>query len=163
MKVIKTKIMKKLITFIIFTFSLLAITSCEDKLDIIFTDYYTYVDDGSGISSMNVAASTDKFVVTTYVHLVATNFDDVVTVDYDVTCGDGLTEGVDYKLINSSKTVTFQPGIVKMPVRLELYASSLDSSKDNTITITLTGCSENLNLGYPGPDALFKSFVIKKY
>lgn len=162
MRVIQTNVMKRIIAIILCLAGLLAVSSCQDKLDIVFTDYYTYIDDGNGSSYLEVERN-DAYVITMYIHIVVPTLDDMVTVDYEVTPGNGLVEGVDYKLAASSKTIAFQPGIYKMPVRIELLKSSaLDVTKDNTITITLVGNSAGMGLGKPGPDAKYKSFVIKK-
>ena len=162
MKVIQTKVMKRIITTILCLAALFAATSCQDKLDIVFSDYYTYIDDGNGSSSFTVEKN-DESVLTMFIHVSAPIQDDMITVSYEVTPGNGLKEGVDYKLVSSSKTIAFQPGIYRMPVRIQvLKSSALDETKDNTITITLVGSSAGLVLGVPGPDAKYKSFVIKK-
>lgn len=162
MRVIQTKVMKRIIATILCLAALFAVTSCQDKLDIVFTDYYTYIDDGNGGSSLTMEKD-DETVVTMFIHIVAPVQDDMVTVSYEVTPGNGLVEGVDYKLVSASKTIAFQPGIYKMPVRIEvLKSSALDETKDNTITITLVDNSAGFGLGKPGPDAKYKSFVIKK-
>ena len=162
MRVIQTKVMKRIIATILCLAGILAFTSCQDKLDIVFTDYYTYIDDGNGGSSLTMEKD-DETVVTMFIHIVAPVQDDMVTVSYEVTPGNGLVEGVDYKLVSASKTIAFQPGIYKMPVRVQLLkSSSFDSSKDNTLTITVVDNSAGFNLGKPGPDAKLKSFVIKK-
>ena len=41
-------------------------------------------------------------------------------------------------------------------------AHPVDETKDNTLTIRLTGNSQNLHLGVPGPDGLQKQLVIEK-
>ena len=162
MRVIQTKVMKRLIATILCLAALFAATSCEDKLNIVFSDYFTYIDDGNSASLVSVSRE-DESVITAIIHLAAVEQDDVVTVSYEVTPGNGLKEGVDYKLVSSSKTIAFQPGIYKMPVRIEvLKSSALDETKDNTITITLVDNSAGFGLGMPGPDAKYKSFVIKK-
>lgn len=162
MRVIQTKVMKRIIATVLCLAALFAATSCQDKLDIVFTDFYTYIDDGSNGAFLSVERD-DAYVLTLFIHIVAPAQDDMITVSYEVTPGNGLKEGVDYKLVSSSKTIAFQPGIYKMPVRIELLKSSaFDETKDNTITITLTGNSAGFGLGKPGPDAKYKSFEIKK-
>lgn len=154
--------MKRIIATILCLAAFFAVTSCQDKLDIVFSDYYTYIDDGNNGTYL-AAEGDDAYVFTMFIHIVAPAQDDIVTVSYEVTPGNGLKEGVDYKLVSSSKTIAFQPGIYKMPVRIELLKSSaLDKTKDNTITITLVDNSAGFGLGKPGPDARQKSFVIEK-
>ena len=68
--------------------------------------------------------------------------------------------------INTSVTtgnqLTFEPGIYDMPIRIKWLAHPVDETKDNTLTIRLTGNSQNLHLGVPGPDGLQKQLVIEK-
>ena len=49
-----------------------------------------------------------------------------------------------------------------MPIRIKWLAHPVDETKDNTLTIRLTGNSQNLQLGVPGPDGLQKQLVIEK-
>jgi len=85
-----------------------------------------------------------------------------LTVNYEVIVGDGLQEGVDYKLLTTGNTLTFEPGVYDMPIRIQWLAHEVDSSKDNTLTIRLTGNSMGMNLGLPGPDGSQKEVVIEK-
>ena len=86
----------------------------------------------------------------------------VLTVSYEIVVGDGLQEGVDYELVTTGNTLTFEPGVYDMPIRVKWLAHAVDESKDNTFVIRLTATNQNLTLGVPGPDALQKQLVIEK-
>jgi hypothetical protein len=49
-----------------------------------------------------------------------------------------------------------------MPVRIRWMPHRVDPSKDNTLTIRLTGNSRSFTLGYPGPEHLQRQLVIEK-
>lgn len=84
-------------------------------------------------------------------------------VNFQITAGNGLKEGVDYEILTNGNSVLFLPGIYDMPLRIRWIANPLlDSSKDNTLTITLTGNNQNINIGLPGPDHNQSKFIITK-
>ena len=85
-----------------------------------------------------------------------------LVVNYEIVVGDGLQEGVDYELVTTGNQLTFEPGIYDMPIRIKWLAHPVDETKDNTLTIRLTGNSQSLHLGVPGPDGLQKQLVIEK-
>lgn len=153
--------MKKILFAIIPAIVLLC--SCEDRLNIVFEDYYVCIKDETESATSTVKSSVDDYVATYYVCLVSPILDAPVTVDYEVVVGDGLREHVDYELQSNKKSVTIARGIWKMPVRIKYMSNPVDDTKDNTITIRLTGCSDkSLNIGYPGPSAKFSTHVITK-
>ena len=85
--------------------------------------------------------------------------------EYEVIAGDGLKEGTDFKIQSSHRSpLTFDPGSYSRPIRVIWYKSSaFDPSKDNTLTIRLTGCSDpSIILGYPGPSKKFSQHVVTK-
>lgn len=85
-----------------------------------------------------------------------------VEVTYDVSVGDGLEEGRDFELITKGNTLTFPQGIFQRSVRIAWFASELDSTKTNKLTIRLLSNNKNYTLGLPGPDQLQKQLVITK-
>jgi hypothetical protein len=92
-------------------------------------------------------------------------FTEPITVDYELIVGDGLTEGVDYRIQQSTASpLKFSVGTYTMPIRiLWLKAPSPDTSKDNTLTIRLTGSSlDGMLMGYPGPSAKGSSFTFTR-
>jgi len=84
-------------------------------------------------------------------------------VNFQITAGNGLKEGVDYEILTNGNSVLFLPGIYDMPIRIRWIANPLlDSSKDNTLTITLTDNNQNINIGLPGPDHNQSKFIITR-
>lgn len=114
--------------------------------------------------SSNISVSSKGNLTGTYsIYLSAPQFLEPVTVKYKITAGAGLTEGVDYELINPATEVTFLPGIYDMPVRIRWMANPVDPANDNTVKIELTGVSNAAyTLGLPGKDQLQKTFTITK-
>lgn len=85
-----------------------------------------------------------------------------VSVTFSVTSGDGLAEGVDYRVATSGGKITFLPGVFEQTIKIDWLPHDIDPSKDNTVTVSLTS-ADGVSLGYPGPDRLMKSIVIRKY
>ena len=83
-------------------------------------------------------------------------------VNFVVTCGNGLAEGVDYKLATAGGKITFMPGIYEQVIKIDWLPHEIDESKDNTVTISLVS-ADGVTLGYPGPDKLMTDLVIRKY
>jgi len=143
--------------------SMLLLCSCEDRLNIVFEDYYVCIKDETDSAVSTVKSSVDNYVATYYVGLVSPILDSPLTVNYEIIVGDGLKEHVDYELQSDKKYVTIARGIWKMPIRIKYLKHTVDETKDNTITIRLTGCSdESINVGYPGPSAKFSTHVVTK-
>lgn len=115
--------------------------------------------------SSTATVSTQSNSIGTYnIYLSAPTreFMDSVVVEYKIMVGDGLTEGVDYQIINKSNLLTFLPGIYSMPVRIRWIANPIEATKDNSITIELVSNNKNYILGLPGPSQNQKSFKIIK-
>ena len=85
-----------------------------------------------------------------------------IVVSFAVTCGDGLSEGIDYKVATVGGKITFMPGIYEQTIKIDWLPHDIDEIKDNTVTISLLS-AEGVTLGYPGPDRLMKDLVIRKY
>lgn len=85
-----------------------------------------------------------------------------IDVNFVVTCGNGLAEGVDYKVATAGGKITFMPGIYEQVIKIDWLPHEIDESKDNTVTISLVS-ADGVTLGYPGPDKLMKDLVIRKY
>ena len=82
--------------------------------------------------------------------------------NYEIKVGDGLQTGVDYELVTTGNTLTFEPGVYDMPIRIKWLPHTVDAQKDNTLTITLTGNNQNLALGLPGNANRQKVLTITK-
>lgn len=85
-----------------------------------------------------------------------------IVVSFAVTCGDGLSEGIDYKVATVGGKITFMPGIYDQVIKIDWLPHDIDETKDNTVTISLLS-AEGVTLGYLGPDRLMKDLVIRKY
>lgn len=85
-----------------------------------------------------------------------------IVVSFAVTCGDGLSEDIDYKVATVGGKITFMPGIYEQTIKIDWLPHDIDDTKDNTVTISLLS-AEGVTLGYPGPDRLMKDLVIRKY
>lgn len=85
-----------------------------------------------------------------------------IVVSFAVTCGDGLSESIDYKVVTVGEKITFMPGIYEQTIKIDWLPHDIDETKDNTVTISLLS-AEGVTLGYPGPDRLMKDLVIRKY
>lgn len=150
--------MKKLLIILL---GVLALASCDKDEAVTFTEPFVRVATEGGASSV-VVLSNVKNVNTYYVYLSSRPLTTNLTVSYEVIVGGGLQAGVDFELVNPASEITFLPGIYEMPVRVRWLEHTVDPSKDNTLTIRLTGNSMNFTMGYPGPDALQRELVITK-
>lgn len=88
-----------------------------------------------------------------------------VKIEYELIVGDGLKEGVDFKVQPSTMSpLEFELGTTDLPVRILWYRNAaFDPSKDNTLEVRLTSSSmEGMLLGYPGTNSIRKSFIFTK-
>ena len=134
--------------------------SCTKELPVYDTPFF-YIATQDGASTAVVGSDVEN-VNTYYVTMSSVARSDNAVVDFSVTPGDGLKEGVDYEVVTQGASLTFLPGIYRMPVRIRWKEHVLEDSADNTLTITLTGGTDGFCLGMPGPDAKFSSLVITK-
>lgn len=142
--------------------ALLALTSCKDRLEIYFTDYYVAIKSESGLAVSTVMSFSDNFVVQYPVTLVSPKRTDDLVVTLELVPGDGLQPGVDYTA-PSRLTVTFGPDEYKKYFRINYLKHDVDPSKDNTLTIRLVSASDpSLIMGYPGPSKKFSTHVVTK-
>lgn len=117
--------------------------------------------DTAGSSTTTVDAE-GKFTGSYALHYSGPKPMETIVVSFAVTCGDGLAEGVDYEVATSGGKVSFLPGVYDQTIKINWLRHDIDPSKDNTVTISLTDAG-GVVLGYPGPDALGKDMVIRKY
>lgn len=156
--------MKRLLFIFAAIAALSTSSSCSDKLDIRFEDYFVCIKDEADAETSNFTSSTEENLVTLYVHLIAPPLGETITVEYEISSGNGLVEGVDYKLMSATKKVNISNGVIKMPIRISFLPTVADSEKDNTMTVTLTKCSNpDIKIGYPGPSKRFSTHKITKY
>ncbi len=113
----------------------------------------------SSVVSIN---ATGEFTGSYTLHYTGPKLSAPIVVNFVVTCGNGLAEGVDYKLATAGGKITFMPGIYEQVIKIDWLPHEIDESKDNTVTISLVS-ADGVTLGYPGPDKLMKDLVIRKY
>ena len=150
--------MKKIIVMLL---ALVALCGCQNEEFEGFDMPFVKVTTTTGASQTVVLSNVNN--INTYVVSVSSKMlTTALVVNYEIVVGDGLQEGVDYELLTTGNQLTFEPGIYDMPIRIKWLAHPVDETKDNTLTIRLTGNSQNLQLGVPGPDGLQKQLVIEK-
>lgn len=113
----------------------------------------------SSVVSIN---ATGEFTGSYTLHYTGPKPSAPIVVNFVVTCGNGLAEGVDYKVATAGGKITFMPGIYEQVIKIDWLPHEIDESKDNTVAISLVS-ADGLTLGYPGPDKLMKDLVIRKY
>ena len=134
--------------------------SCTKELPVYDTPFF-YIATQDGASTAVVGSDVEN-VNTYYVTMSSVSRGENAVVDFSVIPGSGLKEGLDYEVVTQGSSLTFLPGIYRMPVRIRWKEHVLEDSADNTLTITLTGGTDGFCLGMPGPDAKFSSLVITK-
>lgn len=134
--------------------------SCTKDLPVYDTPFF-YIATQDGASTAVVGSDVEN-VNTYYVMMSSVSRGGNAVVDFSVTSGSGLKEGIDYEVVTQGTSLTFLPGIYRMPVRIRWKEHVLDDSADNTLTIALTGGTDGFCLGMPGPDAKFSRLVITK-
>lgn len=150
--------MKKLL-YILFLFG--ALYSCDQEESVYFDEPFVRICTSTG-ESRTVVLSNVRNTNTYSVYLSSRPITDSLEVSYEVIVGNGLTEDVDYKVVTTANPLVFLPGINDMPIRIRWLRNPVDPSKDNTVTIRLTGNSKGYNLGFPGPDHVQSEVVIEK-
>lgn len=113
----------------------------------------------SSVVSIN---ATGEFTGSYTLHYTGPKPSAPIVVNFVVTCGNGLAQGVDYKVATAGGKITFMPGIYEQVIKIDWLPHEIDESKDNTVTISLVS-ADGVTLGYPGPDKLMKDLVIRKY
>ncbi|WP_127127044.1 hypothetical protein [Pseudoflavitalea rhizosphaerae] len=142
--------------------SVFLFSACSKNENDTYDLRYVHIMDNES-STVNISDKAN--VVSTYgIYLSGPQVLEPITVAYKITVGDGLTEGVDYELINPASEVEFLPGIYDMPVRIRWMANPVDPAKNNTVVIELLSVSNPaFNLGLPGKDQLQRKLTITKF
>lgn len=151
------------LSFVLLSFLgvLATLTGCNEDRETVVNPPFVYfmLEDGT---SQTVVNSDVNAINTYYVYLSAEAQKRALEVNYEVIVGNGLTEGVDYLFLTPGKSLTFQPGVYDMPIRIKWLPNPVSTDKDNSLTIRLTGSSRNYTLGVPGPDHKNKELIITK-
>ena len=139
---------------------LIAVTAVSCNRITLFDEAFVAFDTAkSSVVSINAAG---EFTGSYTLHYTGPKPSAPIVVNFVVTCGNGLAEGVDYKVATAGGKITFMPGIYEQVIKIDWLPHEIDESKDNTVTISLVS-ADGVTLGYPGPDKLMKDLVIRKY
>ena len=139
---------------------LIAVSSASCNKITLFDEAFVAFDTAkSSVVSIN---ATGEFTGSYTLHYTGPKPSAPIVVNFVVTCGNGLAEGVDYKVATAGGKITFMPGIYEQVIKIDWLPHEIDESKDNTVTISLVS-PDGVTLGYPGPDKLMKDLVIRKY
>lgn len=139
---------------------LIAVSAASCNKITLFDEAFVAFDTAkSSVVSIN---ATGEFTGSYTLHYTGPKPSAPIVVNFVVTCGNGLAEGVDYKVAMAGGKITFMPGIYEQVIKIDWLPHEIDESKDNTVTISLVS-ADGVTLGYPGPDKLMKDLVIRKY
>lgn len=142
------------------TLMLIAVSAVSCNKITLFDEAFVAFDTAkSSVVSIN---ATGEFTGSYTLHYTGPKPSAPIVVNFVVTCGNGLAEGVDYKVATAGGKITFMPGIYEQVIKIDWLPHEIDESKDNTVTISLVS-ADGVTLGYPGPDKLMKDLVIRKY
>ena len=139
---------------------LIAVSAASCNKITLFDEAFVAFDTAkSSVVSINAAG---EFTGSYTLHYTGPKPSAPIVVNFVVTCGNGLAEGVDYKVATAGGKITFMPGIYEQVIKIDWLPHEIDESKDNTVTISLVS-ADGVTLGYPGPDKLMKDLIIRKY
>jgi hypothetical protein len=148
--------------------TLMAACGCGKHEEVFFdTPFVTITDDTKFLSSMTIDKDANNKIAELCISINASRkySQEAIVIEYELIAGDGLKEGVDFRLqASTASPVTFKPGTTEMPVRvLWLRNPDLDPGKDNTLKVRLTSSSiPEMVLGTPGPSGNNREFIFEK-
>lgn len=160
--------MKKTFVISLFLGVSALLSSCEKHQEVYFdTPFVTISDENRISSSQNIDKNANNLLTELWVDMVISEakFTEDITVEYDLSIGDGLKEGVDFVIQGSTLSpLIFKKGKTSLPIRILWKKAPFNPEKDNSLTITLVSSSlEEMVIGYPGPSAIRSKFTFTKY
>jgi hypothetical protein len=150
--------MKKILLQILVVITTL--TSCNKDEITVFDEPFVHIN-FNDISIANIN-SNRKDIVSYYIYLSSKPLDKDMLLDYSIIIGDGLKEGVDFKILTTEYPLVFPIGIYRRPIQIQWLDNNLDATKDNTLKIKLDSNNLNINIGFPGPDANQSELILQK-
>lgn len=165
--------MKLKYLYSILVLQLIIFSSCSKSEDILFDTPFISLEPINS-SSAGPINSDQEFIAEYKIYLNSSPLANNLEVNYEIELGDGLVAGRDFELLTKSNTLIFYPGIYDMSIRIKwlrtcvrddndvIISDSLDDTKNTSLTIRLVSNTENLAMGYPGPDQLKKEIKIVK-
>jgi uncharacterized protein YcfL len=154
-----------------FIFAIAAILCCacdkHNAYTLFDTPFVTISDESGMMIEMEVSSTVNNFLTPLLVKLNTSDqyYQQPISVDYVVHCGDGLQENKDFKIqkTNASPLVFEDKKYEKTINIVWLKNPDWDPNKDNTLVVELVSSSlSNMTLGYPGPSKRMKSFKFIK-
>ena len=104
--------------------SLALLASCQNHEEIFFDTPFARIEDNNGQTTMVIDHSLESVLSEIRIVISASKnyFTEPITVEYETIVGDGLEEGVDFKIQPSHRSpITFEPGTYVMPIRVMWY------------------------------------------
>ena len=136
------------------------VVSCGSDVNSPFDEPYVHIMQND---LSRVEVNSDRRDAVSYkVYFSPGRIDKELLVDYTITAGDGLAEGVDYEILTSENPLAFPPGIYERPIQIRWIDNPVSAAKDNSLTIKITGVNLDVSIGLPGPDHKQSEFVIEK-
>lgn len=150
--------MKKMLLLI--GFMMLLSVSCNKELETPYDHPFFYIHQNND-SEITVQSNRNEPVDYKVYFSIKSQFEPV-TLTYEIIVGEGLTEGVDYEILNPSSSLLFKPGYVEMPITIRWINHPIQEGKDNTLIIRLLSNDKDITIGMPGPDHKQSSLKITK-
>lgn len=156
------KINNKIHFIILATLLLLLVSSCAEEVKPFDSPFVYLTDKFGGISAP--MDSEANFTATYYVKLSSKTRTQNLEVYYKFVAGNGLQEGVDYKIPETNLVpIVFAPGEYEKTIEINWLRNNLDDSKDNTLKIMLESTNDpSVHVGRIGPDKLGSVYTITK-
>lgn len=146
----------------------LLLMGCGKHEEIMFdTPFVTISDKSKLMTSMSIDKDGNNILteLCVSVNVSKEKFTGPIVIEYELIVGNGLEEGKDFKIQESTKSpLTFEPGTYDLPVRILWYKTPyFDESKDNSLVLKLISSSiPDMVLGYPGPNEVRRTFTFTK-
>ena len=150
--------MKKIILTILVI--IITLVSCNKEEISVYDEPFVHIN-FNNISLVNIN-SNRKDIVSYYIYLSTKPIEKDMLLDYSIIIGDGLEEGVDFKIITTEYPLVFPSGIYTRPIQIQWLDHTLDSTKDNRLIIRLNSNNLDINIGFPGPGANQSELILQK-
>ncbi|SDX11015.1 hypothetical protein SAMN05444411_103116 [Lutibacter oricola] len=142
-----------LFKILIFSLTIAFMVSCEESGQNVYTGD-SYISFGSETSTSTLESSTDIVEITAYASIP--NLSETITVDFNVLLDNATASN--YEIVDGKSSFTFGPGKYTDSVKI-MAIDNYDEDGDKMITLELSGSGAYI-LGFPGPDALGKTFEL---
>lgn len=159
--------MKKILITLIAALSVF--TSCDPDKELIrfkLDEPFVFIQDDKGMGQKNIDSKSNNYAVSVYINYHGRNLKEDLKVQYRCIVGDGLKEGVDFKMKQALEgEVVITQAIQSQPLQIVFLRHDIDPAKDNTLAIELVSSSDpGVTLGYLSltENHLYKKFIFKK-